>query len=317
MRPLLERCWTTGEDLGVRQRTLDEVVSELGLRSSIQAVYPLLDDQDAAIARLATAFAVDVDGVSLDELTGGAGVAEAALAALDELGLPRAGARVLIQGFGSMGGATARFLAGAGLRVVGVADRLGVVVNDDGLDVERLLRTRDPHGTLDRTRLGPGDRELPADAWLDVDVDVLVPAAISYCVDGTNVARVNARLVVEAANLPVTRAAEAALTARGITVVPDFVANSATNAWWWWTLFGDVRPDAEAAFALIRSRMRRLVTTMLRRAAQQRTSPRAAALAMTADNLAALDARFDPAGNGPTGNGWDGDGRAGARAGSR
>jgi glutamate dehydrogenase (NAD(P)+) len=292
IRPLLEQHWTTGEDLGVRQQTIDEVVAEIGLRSSIQAVYPLLDDESAAIERLAKAFAIDVDGVSLDELVGGVGVAEAALAGLDELGLEQAGARVFVQGFGSMGGATARFLAQAGLRIVGIADVHGVVTNPAGLDVERLLLTRDVYGAVDRTQLGPGDVQLPSEDWLAVETDVLIPAAVSYCIDGDNAGQVSARLVVEAANMPVTTAGEDALARRGVTVIPDFVANSATNVWWWWTLFGDVEAEAEAAFAKIRTAMRRLVPAMLRRARAQGSTPRVAALAMTNENLAAIDARF-------------------------
>src|SRR5919107_5662985 len=71
VRPLLERNWTAGEDLGLRQETLDEVVAEMGLRSSVQAVYPLLDSQADAVARLDAAFAIDVDGIGLGELVGG------------------------------------------------------------------------------------------------------------------------------------------------------------------------------------------------------------------------------------------------------
>ena len=127
VRALLERHWTTGEDLGLHQKLIDEVVTEIGLESSIQAVYPLLPDKAAATARLRRAFALEVDGISLGDLAGGIGVAEAVLTALTELGRPIVGARAVIQGFGSMGGSTARYLAQAGLRVVAVADRKSVV----------------------------------------------------------------------------------------------------------------------------------------------------------------------------------------------
>ena len=244
VQAVLEAHWTMGEDLGLRQDTIDEVLAEMGLRSSVQAVYPLLEDEKAAIARLDAAFRIDVDGVGLDELVGGLGVAEAALTALDRVHIPRAGARVVVQGFGSMGGATARFLSRAGLLVVGLVDAKGVVVNPLGLDVERLLMTRDEFGAIDRGRLRPQDAQLPLHRWLDVPCDLLVPAAVSYCVTPENEQRVTARVVVEAANMPVLPEAEQLLIQRGVTVVPDFVANSATNAWWWWTLFGDIGADS-------------------------------------------------------------------------
>ncbi|MBC7632102.1 glutamate dehydrogenase, partial [Aeromicrobium sp.] len=265
---------------------------ELGLQSSIQAVYPLLDNKDEAIARLAAAFAIDVDGVGLGELVGGLGVAESVLTALDQVGTPRAGTRVVIQGFGSMGGATARYLSQAGLLVVGIADSRGVVVNAEGLDVETLLRTRDSFGEIDRTRLRPEDAELPVEEWLTIDTDVLVPAAISYCITPDNQAEVTASLIAEAANMPVLLEAEALLAARGVVLVPDFVANSATNAWWWWTLFGDVDADAAQSEQKIRSEMSRIVIDMFARARSDDTTLRDAALAFTADQLQAIERRF-------------------------
>ncbi len=289
---LLERHWTTGEDLGLRQDTLDEVIAEVGLDSSIQAIYPLLDDAAEARERLASAFAIDIDGVSLPELVGGLGVAEAALTALDHAGLPYRSARAVVQGFGSMGGAAARYLARAGVRVTGLADRHGTVVNPAGLDVERLLLTRDPLGAIDRGQLRPGDTEVPPGAWLDIDCEVLVPAAVSYCIGPGDQSRVRARFVVEAANLPTLPDAEAALFGRRVHVIPDFVANSATNAWWWWTLFGDIGANAGQAERKVRGSMRRIVSELLADAEQHQVSVRTAALASVEHKLAAIDQRF-------------------------
>ncbi len=70
-----------------------------------------------------------------------------------------------------------------------------------------------------------------------------MPAAVSYCIGPEEQRRVTATVIAEAANMPALLEAEATLHARGVTVLPDFVANSATNAWWWWTLFGDVSAD--------------------------------------------------------------------------
>ncbi|MYY07017.1 MULTISPECIES: Glu/Leu/Phe/Val dehydrogenase dimerization domain-containing protein [unclassified Streptomyces] len=292
MRPYIESIWTTGEDLGLSQDLVDRAAAEAGLVSTVQAVYPLLEDEAGARRRLADAFAVEVDGIGLDELAGGCGVAEAALAALDRDGVAHGDARVALQGLGTMGGASARFLSRAGLRVVAVADIKGTIANPAGLDVEALLAARDAHGTVDRGVLRPGDRELPADAWLVQDAEVLVPAAVSYAVDAANQAGITARWVVEAANMPVLPEAEALLTRRGITVLPDVVANSGTNAWWWWTLFGDIGADADEAFAHIRRSMRALVGLVLARAEADGCTPRAAAHAVAADRLPVMAERF-------------------------
>ncbi|WP_426976161.1 Glu/Leu/Phe/Val dehydrogenase dimerization domain-containing protein [Pseudarthrobacter sp. O4] len=289
---LLESHWAMGEDLGLQQKLIDNVIAELGLQSSIQAVYPLLEDRASAIERLDKAFRIDVDGIGLGELAGGLGVAESVLAALDELGRPIAGTRVVIQGFGSMGGATARYLARAGMLVVGIADANGVIVNPAGLDVETLLKSRNSFGEIDRSALRSEDAELPSSRWLAVETDVLVPAAISYCITPENQSQITASLIVEAANMPVLPAAEVLLAARGTQVVPDFVSNSATNAWWWWTLFGDIGDDAGQSEAKIRSEMRRIVTDMFARAGHRGTTLREAALAFTADQLRAIETRF-------------------------
>ncbi|MFF1836566.1 Glu/Leu/Phe/Val dehydrogenase dimerization domain-containing protein [Streptomyces sp. NPDC058231] len=292
VRPYIENIWTTGEDLGLTQDLVDRAAAEAGLVSSVQAVYPLLDDETAARQRLSDAFAVEVDGIGLDELVGGCGVAESALAALDRAGLPYAEARVSVQGLGTMGGATARFLARAGLRVVAVADVKGTIANPAGLDVESLLAARDAYGTVDRGVLRDGDRELPADAWLGQEAEVLVPAAVSYAIDAANQSLISARWIIEAANMPVLPEAEALLAGRGITVLPDVVVNSGTNAWWWWTLFGDIGADAEEAFAHTRRSMRTLIDRMLSRAEADGSTPRAAAHALVAERLPVMAERF-------------------------
>ncbi|MFJ4466334.1 Glu/Leu/Phe/Val dehydrogenase dimerization domain-containing protein [Streptomyces sp. NPDC089424] len=292
VRPYVESVWTTGEDLGLTQDLVDRAATEVGLVSSIQAVYPLLDDEAAARRRLAEAFAVEVDGIGLGELAGGCGVAESALAALDRAGVPWAGTRVAVQGMGTMGGATARFLTRAGLTVVAVADVRGTIANPAGLDVEALLAARDAYGTVDRAALGPGDQELPGDAWPATEAEVLVPAAVSYAIGPAEQDRITARWIVEAANMPVVPEAEAQLTARGVTVLPDVVVNSGTNAWWWWTLFGDIGADAQEAFAHIRRSMRALTDLVLARAEADGSTPRAAAHAVAGERLSLLAERF-------------------------
>lgn len=77
-------------------------------------------------------------------------------------------------------------------------------------------------------------------------------------------------------------------------MLPDVVVNSGTDAWWWWTLFGDVGPDADSAFTHVRRSMRTLVERVLSRADAAGTTPRAAAHALAEDRLAAIAERFAP-----------------------
>lgn len=116
--------------------------------------------------------------------------------------------------------------------------------------------------------------------------------AVSYAIGAGEQERITARWIAEAANMPVLPEAEASLHARGVTVLPDVVVNSGTNAWWWWTLFGDVGADADEAFAYTRRAMRALVELVLARAEADGTTPRAAAHAVAAERLPVITERF-------------------------
>ncbi|MBM0127185.1 Glu/Leu/Phe/Val dehydrogenase dimerization domain-containing protein [Pimelobacter simplex] len=290
--PVVREQWNTGEDFGLRQETIDKVAADLGLPSTVEAVFATLDDAPAARERLATAFADIVGGISLGDLVGGYGVAQAAVVAAERQGIAAGEATAVVQGFGSIGGAAARYLAEAGVKVIAVADREGLVRDDRGLDVEALLAARDGLGVIARDRLPEGVELDHRDAWLEVPCDLLVPAAMSYVIGPEDVDRIQARIVVEGANMPTLPEAEAALLARGIPVVPDFLANVMTNAWWWWVVFGDVAPTAASSYDKIRTVMRRLVTEVGDAADASGRTLRECALELTARNSAALRERF-------------------------
>jgi glutamate dehydrogenase (NAD(P)+) len=293
MKPLIQTLFATGEDFGVRQDVIDEVFADEGIRSSAESALALVDDgADAAHDRLKAAFAVTVDGVGLGELVGGYGVAETALSALEFRGLKPAESTAVVQGFGSMGGATARYLARAGVSVVGVADREGLIVNAEGLDVEGLLKARDPFGVIDREKLRPGDELAPGERWIGLDADLLVPAAMSYVITTENMHLVKASVISEAANVATLPAAEDVLMGRGVTIVPDFVANVGTNAWWWWVAFSDIEPTAAASFAKISHVLRPLTTELLQRARREGISPREAATAISEEKRAAVALQY-------------------------
>ena len=288
LKPLFATMIATGEDMGTSQTLLDGVFREAGLEASLHAALGHMKPGTAE--RVAAAVAVEVDGVPLVDLVGGFGVAEAALAAAPVLGLAGSGLRASIQGFGSMGGSTARYLARAGVSIVAVADLNGTVVNDGGLDVERLIRTRTALGEIDRAALGPGDRQEDRDAWLAADADIVVPAAVADAISEANCERVRARLIVEAANIPTTPGAEAALFQRDIVVVPDFIANGGTNAWFWWLLLGEIDPTAEAGLARIAASMREVVPAALESARESGRPAREAAAKLAFERLAGMAA---------------------------
>lgn len=291
MKPLLTDTWATAEDLGITQEELDKIFADVGLGMSVNAGLRHAGDPAAARQRVLAGLAVRVEGIGLADVIGGYGVAEAALVAMTHMGTSPNDCRAVVQGFGSMGGASARYLARNGIRIVGIVDANGCIVNERGLDVELLLRARNQRGEVDRSALGAGDQELARDAWISVDAEVFVPAAIPDTLRGDNCDALQAKLVVEAANICTTPDAQQRLHERGVVVVPDFVANAGANSWWWWTINGDVLADAEAAFNAVSAAMRDTVTRMLDLSRDTEVPPREAAATIAEANIVALAGR--------------------------
>lgn len=292
MRPILETYWGTAEDMGTTQELLDAVFVEVGMQSSVQATINRSSDPAATLKRLSVGLSVKVGGIGLGDIVGGYGVAQAAVAAAEHQGRNLRGLRAVVQGFGAMGGSTARYLVEHGARVVGVADFAGMIVNPDGLDIERMLVSRSAFGDVDRAALRPADRELPRDQWLSVDTDILVPAAVADAITVDNCDLITASLVVEAANIPTTEEAQERLGRRGVLVIPDYVANSGTNAWFWWVLLDMIEPTAESAFKAISENMRPTVRDVLKLAERDGLSPRQAADRIAIQNLDAMVVRY-------------------------
>jgi len=285
MRPLYRSGWGTAEDLGVTQELLSEVFAEQGVGMTVQAMLDRSGDSKAAGRRVSQGLAIQVEGIGLADCIGGYGVAQAALACIDHKGWKMSEMRAVVQGFGSMGGSSARYLAKLGAKVVGVVDVNGAITNPEGLDVERLLKSRTALGEIDRSSLRSGDRESPGDRWLDIETDIIVPAAVADVITAGNAAQLKARLVVEAANIPTTDDGQRLLFERGVIVIPDYVANGGANAWWWWTLLGVIEADADQAFKHVSKVMRETVTGMLERAEAKGISPREAANELSMQNL--------------------------------
>jgi glutamate dehydrogenase (NAD(P)+) len=152
-----------------------------------------------------------------------AGVVVCARRVFAELGLPLAGARVVLQGFGKVGGPLAFLLASAGMRVVAVGDVGGAVHNPGGLDPSLLADHVRRTGTV--AGFEGGDTIDTADLW-DVESEVAIPAALDGVIDEAVAGRLTARVLLEAANGPTLPAADPVLDRRGIVVVPDILANA-------------------------------------------------------------------------------------------
>ncbi len=130
---------------------------------------------------------------------------------------------IAIQGFGNVGLWAACLANQAGYKIVAVSDSRGCVYNGDGLDIDGLVVHRSTNGSLEGF---PGAETLHRDDVLTLAVDVLIPAALGEVIHAENASDVRAKIIVEGANHPVTPWADAALAERGITIVPDILANA-------------------------------------------------------------------------------------------
>jgi glutamate dehydrogenase (NAD(P)+) len=132
-------------------------------------------------------------------------------------------ATVAIQGFGNVGSFTAILLAQLGVKIVAVSDVYGAIHNPAGLDISRLVEHVRATG-----RVGgfAGTRSIDNEELLTLDADVLIPAALGGAITHENVNQVRAKIIIEAANSPITPAADEKLRSRGVPVIPDILANA-------------------------------------------------------------------------------------------
>ena len=166
----------------------------------------------------------EMGGIPLDEIGAtGFGLEVSVDAARKFCGLDLRGARLVIQGFGSVGKHAARFLGGEGTVLVAAADSRGTVFNPKGIDVESLIGLKDAGKSV--TDYADGEK-LKTDEVIDIECEIWIPAARPDVIHKDNVARLKTKLVPQGANIPFTPEAERILYEKGVLVIPDFIANA-------------------------------------------------------------------------------------------
>jgi glutamate dehydrogenase (NAD(P)+) len=145
------------------------------------------------------------------------------LEALKRLGLAPYQTRVIIQGFGNVGGMAARLMAERGFKVIGIVEYDGAVFNDQGLDIVKLLAHRKETGSIRGFSEG---EDVDKDEALLRDCEVLIPAARENVITSANAGRIKAKILCEGANGPTTFAADSILAENKVFVIPDILANA-------------------------------------------------------------------------------------------
>lgn len=267
------REYVFGLDMGLTENDAAIINDELGRGAAVGTPYEL-------------------GGVPYDRLgITGFGVAEVVDQIAEQKGLQ--GRRVAVQGFGAVGHAAAERLHEMGYVVTAVSTADGALGDPDGLDIPGLL--------AERERLGDAfvhehpELALPSRGELFTDVEILVPAAMQNVLPARDVPEVRARLIVEGANLPTSAEAQSELHARGVTVVPDFIANAGgvvSAAFAMEQRFSAFRPDPQQIFETVSQKLRLNATTTLEEAQRAKATPHQAARGLAQSRVrAAMDLR--------------------------
>lgn len=209
----------------------------------------------------------------------GFGVFHACLVACQHLKIPIENARVAIEGFGNVGTFTAQYLTKRGAKLVAVSDSKGCIYNEEGLDYAELMRVKKTAGSV--TAYKPG-KVLERSKLLELDVDILIPGALPDVIHKDNVQNVKARIIVEAANIPMQPAFEEVLHKKGILVVPDIVANAGGVI----SSYAEYRGyNPQRMFAIVEKKIVKNTTLVLDKAKQEKIMPRDAALAIAMERV--------------------------------
>jgi glutamate dehydrogenase (NAD(P)+) len=228
------------------RRYVAEIVDSIGPEKDVPA--PDVNTNEQIMAWVMDTYSMHVGHTSTAVVTGkplemggslgrreatGRGVMICARESARHLGFDIRGATVAIQGFGNVGMISAQLLSEAGAKIVGITDWKGGVYNPNGLDVPKLIECAAQHKTVDGF---PGAESLVNDQLFQLDVDVLIPAALENQITIENAPRIKAKIVIEGANGPTTPDANAHLHERGVFIVPDILANSAgvTGSYFEW-----------------------------------------------------------------------------------
>lgn len=268
MAPYIKAGVSIGGDLGVDYGDVLSILDDLGIGLPQTKAMKADAKIQQYIKNHDEACGMRYDGFLMYDMITGYGCAFS----LDEAwkfkdGAP--GARVVLQGFGCVGASMAFCLDKMGYTVVAIADANRMVYCAEGLDVKKLVETRLPKGELDPDAFRPEDKVMKNSEWLDVDCDILVPAALEDVINKDNADKVKASLIVEAANIPVTAEADAILAKKGVDVAVDFVANMGGIRIYEALVFGIVGPVPEDIVKDTETIIRRSTRRMFEEAKKQ------------------------------------------------
>lgn len=246
MRPYIDMGLAVGGDLGTSYDDVLKIFDELGMKipqTKPQTNDPVFQKGQEDVDKL---LGEKVDGFYLNDVITGYGTAYAADEAWKFKHGGANGAKVVIQGFGCVGASCAYLMKKMGYKIVGISDANVLVTCQDGLDIDKLIAGKNRRGEMDEDTFETNYEVRSNGEWLDVECDILIPAALEDVIDIYNAQSVRASLIVEGANIPISPKGDKIIASRGIDVVPDFIANLGAIRFFDVVTFGLIEPTTEA-----------------------------------------------------------------------
>jgi glutamate dehydrogenase/leucine dehydrogenase len=209
----------------------------------------------------------------------GFGVVQAILETLDFLGKNIKDMKIAVAGFGNVGTFVANLVEKEGASVVAISDSKGTTYKKNGLNIQKVFDAKSEKGTVAEN---PEGEKIKSEDIFSLPVDILVPAALGDVITDKNAKSVKAKIIVEAANLPITPDAEDALNKRGVLIIPDIIANAGGVI----SSFAEYRGyNPKQMFKLVEKKIRKNVRMILEKAKKDKTTPRSAALEIALERL--------------------------------
>lgn len=279
--PLLRSCLLLGEDMGVYADDVRAMYAHIQF-DPLEKVLNRLRDRGVLYEIGSGVQANDLLSDHNMERTAGFGLMESLLEASELIQLPLDEATAAVHGFGTVGGEIANLLHEQGVKITAVSDVEGAIYREEGLDIPQLLAIRQPNGCIDRKRLDYVQL-LTHEELLQLPVDLLIPASVSQVIHEGNAESIQAKIVVEAANMPTTQEADEILREKGVLVLPDFMVNAGSALSFGLIITGEALPQhmwTESA-----KRIRRMVRTVLTQSMEQQETVRIIAVALASAHL--------------------------------
>jgi glutamate dehydrogenase/leucine dehydrogenase len=209
----------------------------------------------------------------------GFGVAKSTLAAMKYLGMKPEDTSVAIEGFGNVGTFTMKHLGEAGVKIIAVSDSKGVIYNSEGLNYEKLYKTKTEKGSV--TKYSDGKIKKCEDLF-SLNVDILIPGALPDVINKKNYKKIKAKIIVEAANIPIKHELEERLHKKGIIIVPDIIANAGGVI----SSYAEFRGyNPKKMFNLVKKKIEENTLLVLKNAKSKNISTRRAATEIAIDRI--------------------------------